>query len=127
MAYKQVIVVRVDLGMGKGKIAAQSAHASVEALEKAKIKEPGWVETWRNEGQEKVVLKIKDKKELLALFMEMKNLFPCALIKDAGRTQIQAGEATCFACGPAPEIELDKFTAKLPMSNPAEFCMINVN
>ncbi len=115
MAYKQVIVVRQDLGMGKGKTAAQSAHASVEALEKAKIKEPGWVEKWKSEGQEKVVLKVKGKKELLALFMEMKNLFPCALIKDAGRTQIAPGEPTCFACGPAPEIEIDKFTVKLKL------------
>ena len=115
MDLKQVIIVRADLGMGKGKIAAQSAHAAVEALEKALKKNPEWVEEWKEQGQEKVVLKISGKKELLELFQQMKNLFPCALIKDAGRTQINPGEPTCIACGPAPEIELDKFTSKLKL------------
>jgi len=115
MDFKQVIVVRTDLGMGKGKIAAQSSHSAVEALEKALLKEPKWVEEWKQQGQEKVVLKISSKKELLELFQQMKKLFPCALIKDAGRTQIKPGEPTCFACGPAPETELDKFTSKLKL------------
>ncbi len=34
MGLKQAIVIRTDLKMGKGKIAAQSAHASVDALNK---------------------------------------------------------------------------------------------
>jgi len=115
MNFKQVIVVRTDLGMGKGKIAAQSSHAAVEALEKTMQKNPPWVEEWKIQGQEKVVLKVASKKELLELFQQLKNLFPCALIKDAGRTQIAAGEPTCLACGPVPENEIDKFTSKLKL------------
>ena len=51
---KQVILVRHDLKLPKGKLSAQVAHASVEAVlksEKDKVKE------WRTSGQKKVVLK----------------------------------------------------------------------
>ena len=101
--------------MGKGKIAAQSSHASVEALEKARSKEPRWVEEWKESGQGKVVLKVQSKKELVELYEELKKRFPCALVRDAGRTQVEAGEVTCFACGPAPENEIDKYTGKLKL------------
>lgn len=108
-------MVRKELGMGAGKVAAQCSHASVEAVEKMKLKNPEWVEEWKASGQEKVVLKVQTKKELLELFQRMKQELPCALIKDAGRTQIEAGEATCFGCGPAPESELNKFTKNLKL------------
>ena len=112
MALKQAIVVRTDLGMGKGKIAAQASHASVQVLERADEKV---VEEWKGEGMKKIVLKISGKKELLELFQTVKKLFPTALIKDAGLTQITPGEPTCFAVGPAEEIELNKFLGKLKL------------
>jgi PTH2 family peptidyl-tRNA hydrolase len=115
MAFKQAIVVRSDLQMGKGKLAAQSAHASLEAMEKTKRQEPDWVEEWRAEGQKKVVLKVGSKKELLELFEAAKKELPAALIKDAGLTQIEAGEPTCIGIGPAPEAEIDRFTSKLKL------------
>jgi PTH2 family peptidyl-tRNA hydrolase len=115
MEYKQAIVVRKDLGMGTGKIAAQSSHASVEALEKAKQKYPEWVEEWKAHGQGKIVLKVQSKKELVELFEQMKRTLPCALVHDAGHTQVTPGEITCFACGPAPESEINKFTGKLKL------------
>ena len=62
--YKQVILVRQDLKLPKGKLAAQAAHASLEAAfnsDKEIVKE------WRDEGAEKVVLKVKDLDELIKI------------------------------------------------------------
>ena len=115
MEYKQILIVRNDLKMGKGKIAGQCAHASLAAYEKTKIKEPNWLEEWKEQGQAKIVVKVGSKEELLEWFEKLKNLFPCALIKDAGRTQIASGEATCVGVGPAPENELNKFTKDLKL------------
>lgn len=112
MDLKQAIVVRADLGMGKGKIAAQASHASVNVLEKANSKV---IEEWKQQGMKKIVLKIGSKRELLELFQKMKKIFPAALIKDAGLTQITPGEPTCIAIGPAEEIELDKFLGDLKL------------
>lgn len=115
MDYKQAIIVRKDLGMGAGKIAAQACHASLEAYEKAIIKEPKWVDEWKGNGQTKVVLKVNSKEELLQWFEKLKKLFPASLIKDAGRTQIAPGEATAVGVGPAPENELNKFIKELKL------------
>ena len=115
MAYKQVIVVRTDLNMGKGKIAAQCAHASVSALEKAERENPEDVREWKETGQQKSVLKVAGKKEPLELFENVKKLFPAALIRDAGLTQIAEGETTCIGIGPAEEREIDKYTGKLKL------------
>lgn len=115
MELKQVIIVRSDLQMGKGKIAAQSAHASIGALEKARAKNPDWVSEWESTGSAKVVLKVPTKQELLELFENMRKELPCALVHDAGRTQLEPGEITCFACGPAPASALDKHTGKLKL------------
>ncbi len=115
MDFKQVIIVRKDLQMGIGKIAAQSAHASVGALEKTLQSHPEWVKEWKTQGQQKVVLKVQSKKELLEWFEILKKIFPTELIKDAGHTQISPNEPTCIGVGPAPEKELDKFTKELKL------------
>ncbi len=112
---KQVIIVRNDIGMGKGKLAAQVAHASVSAIDKIVIDWPEWVEQWKSEGMEKIVLKVNSEKELLILFEKIKTMFPAALIKDAGHTQIKSGTITCFGVGPVPEHLIDEFTKKLKL------------
>ena len=58
--YKQVILVRADLKLPKGKLAAQAAHASVDAVLKSDSK---LVNAWRDEGMAKIVVKVKDEKE----------------------------------------------------------------
>jgi PTH2 family peptidyl-tRNA hydrolase len=112
MELKQAIIVRADLGMGKGKLAAQSAHASVEAMGKA---DNETVAAWKAQGMKKVVLKVQSEKELLELFMRAKRELPSALIKDAGLTQIESGTATAVGIGPAIENKIDKLTKELKL------------
>ena len=110
--FKQAIVLRTDLNMGKGKLVAQGAHASIEAYLRTTKKKPEWASTWLAEGMKKIVLKIDSKEELTALFEEIKNLLPATLIADAGHTQVAPGTLTAIGVGPAPEIEIDKFLSK---------------
>lgn len=114
--YKQIIVMRTDLGMGRGKIAAQASHASVSAFEKVKREYPDIAGGWRDEGMEKIVLKTGGEKELLDYFdMGKRAGIPVVLIRDAGHTQVEPGSITCFAAGPWKEDELDKIYGKLKL------------
>jgi len=110
--YKQIIIVRKDLDITKGKIAAQVAHASISAYLKTEKKHPEYVSSWLEYGQKKIVLKIDTKQELLELFETIKNRITCALIKDAAHTQLKKPDITCLGIGPIPETEIDKFTSK---------------
>ncbi len=101
--------------MGKGKLAAQCGHAVIEAFLKTQIKSPNDCKAWLSEGQMKVVVKIDSEKALLELFENLKNQFPCALIKDAGRTQIEPGTITCMGIGPVEESKIDKYTSNLKL------------
>jgi len=110
---KQVIIVRGDLKMPKGKMCVQVAHASVDAVLKSdKIN----VEKWRRDGMKKVVLKVKDRKELLEYLKRAKSLkLKTALITDAGRTFFGTRTTTCCAIGPGDEKQIDKVTGNLKM------------
>ncbi|MBI5036206.1 peptidyl-tRNA hydrolase [Candidatus Micrarchaeota archaeon] len=113
MPFKQALVIRNDLGMGKGKIAAQCAHASLQAyLQSKDSQRKGWMQS----GQEKVVLKVQGEKELLAIFNQAKKSgLPTALIQDAGHTQIAPGSKTVVGIGPCEEEELDRITGELKL------------
>jgi peptidyl-tRNA hydrolase, PTH2 family len=114
--YKQVIVFRKDLKLGKGKLAAQAGHAAVSAAEEAKKRHRSWWEAWLFEGQRKIAVKVKDEKELLELESQAKELgLPNALIVDRGLTQVPEGTVTCLGIGPAPEGLVDKLTGKLKL------------
>jgi peptidyl-tRNA hydrolase, PTH2 family len=114
--FKQCIVVRKDLGMGPGKIAAQSCHASLVAYDLAKKYHPDNVRAWKESGQKKVVLKVSTEKELIQYFQECKDAgIPCQLIQDAGMTQLEPGTKTAFAAGPWPEAALDRILSKLKL------------
>ena len=111
MDLKQVIVVRADLKMGKGKIAAQAAHAAVSAADKSSYKAD-----WLHQGQKKTVVKVTGEKELLSILREARDSgLPTALIEDAGHTQVEPGTKTAVGIGPAPEEEIDKITGKLKL------------
>ncbi len=113
MEYKQVIVVRSDLRMSRGKLAAQVAHASLEAYKRASLRA---ISEWELQGAKKVVVKAKNLRELLALKRKCERLkLPCALIRDAGKTELRKGTVTCLAIGPAESGRIDKVTGSLPL------------
>ncbi|MCX8198020.1 MAG: peptidyl-tRNA hydrolase Pth2 [Candidatus Micrarchaeota archaeon] len=115
MAAKQAIVMRADLRMGKGKAAAQAAHASILAYLQSLKRNPELCAKWLQEGQKKVVLKVKSQEELLALYDAMRKEVPCALVSDAGLTQLEPGSITCFGAGPADEKKIDKHLGNLKL------------
>ena len=112
---KQVIVIRTDLGMKRGKIAAQACHASVEAYKKAVREIPKIVDEWNATGCAKIVLKVDSLEELLAIYNKAKVHLPSALITDAGRTQIAPGTITAVGIGPAKSEDIDKITQDLKL------------
>lgn len=114
--YKQTIVVRADLKMGKGKLAAQCCHASLSSYKKVLKSSPETIKKWEAEGQAKVVLKVDSEAELFEYFQKGKDAgIPCEIICDGGRTQLEPGTYTCFAAGPWAEISLDKIFGKLKL------------
>lgn len=113
---KQVIVVRTDVKMGRGKVAAQVAHASLSACEEAVKRRRDWVEKWKASGQPKVVLKCSSEEELREMQKKARAAgLPSALVEDRGLTQVDPGTVTCLAIGPAPEESVDAITGGLKL------------
>ena len=110
---KQAIVARTDLGMGRGKLAAQVAHASLSAYEDADDRTRT---AWKGGVQKKIVLKTDGEAELfrLADAAERRGL-PNAIVRDAGHTQLDPGTVTCLAVGPARDDAVDRVTGELSL------------
>lgn len=109
--YKQVIVVRKDLKLDKGKLAVQVAHAALESYNRA---DKAIRSKWEAEGGKKVVAKVETLRDMMNLHMEAKGFgLPCSLIRDAGRTSVPPGTITALGIGPCREEEIDKVTGKL--------------
>lgn len=137
---KQMIVMRRDLRMRKGKIAAQAGHACVEATLMALAREgrldevrltpdEGWVylehpegeatplSDWFDAGVAKVCVYVDSVEELLDIADQGREQgFLVALIKDAGFTEFH-GEPTftCLAFEPLPAEKIDPITGELPL------------
>ena len=113
MALKQVILVRKDLKLPKGKMSAQVAHAALDAALKADKKV---MQDWLMNGGGKIVLGASDEKELLRYFGMAKDAgLPCSLITDAGHTVVEPGTRTCVGIGPAEEKRIDSLTGTLKL------------
>ena len=90
--------------MGKGKVAAQVGHASVQAFLNAGVSHPLEVEAWLASGQKKICVKAPDE----TMFKQLRRLaaergIAHHLVRDAGHTQIPSGSPTVLALGPAGE------------------------
>jgi len=112
---KQVIVIRKDLKLGKGKLAAHIAHASLAGYKLIKKTHPKIVKEWERGGEKKIVVKIETENALVELYERVKRTVPVVLIRDAGLTQIPAGTITCIAIGPWRDEEIDEFTKNLKL------------
>jgi len=99
--------------MGKGKMVSQGAHASISAFLKSNYRAR---KIWREQGEKKVVLKVKTKKELEDVYRKAKKQnLPCTIIIDAAKTQLKKPDKTAVAIGPAPDSKIDKITGKLKL------------
>jgi len=108
---KQVILIRKDLSMSKGKIAAQAGHACVDAVLSSNKK---LIDSWRKQGMKKIALKVENEEELLKYLKKAEEAeLVFSLITDAGHTEVEPGTKTCGAIGPAPESLIDKITGEL--------------
>ncbi|KAI3381685.1 hypothetical protein SNEBB_004580 [Seison nebaliae] len=115
--HKMVLVVRTDLKMGPGKIAAQCCHATLECFTSSlKKKNYEALKTWKNQGQMKITLKVRSVEELKEIYHESlkRDLVTC-IIADAGHTQILAGSHTVVGIGPAPSSIINEITGNLKL------------
>jgi peptidyl-tRNA hydrolase, PTH2 family len=116
MDFKQVIIVRRDIKMGTGKIAAQVAHAAVMGAERVKTSRREWFRDWFAAGQAKVVVKVSSIEELMAVRKRAEELsLPVVQVQDSGLTQIPSGTITCVGIGPAPSGLIDRVTSELTL------------
>ncbi|KAH8752378.1 peptidyl-tRNA hydrolase PTH2-domain-containing protein [Hyaloscypha finlandica] len=113
---KLVLVVRTDLGMTKGKIAAQCGHATLACYKNLLRAKSPILKRWERTGQAKVALQVKSEEDLETLQATAISLGLVAeVIADAGRTQIASGSHTVLGIGPAPKSVIDKVTGHLKL------------
>jgi peptidyl-tRNA hydrolase, PTH2 family len=129
METKQVIVLRKDLNMRKGKMVAQGAHASMKVffdlmarhddgsivIDEDSITDA--MREWMDGSFTKVCVSVDSESELLQVFAYAKRAdLPCSLITDAGKTEFGGvATKTAVAVGPGPSEEVDKITGTLKL------------
>ena len=123
---KQIIVLRKDLNMRKGKMVAQGAHASMAVLLNMMTKVndrlnldpmPQAMKDWLSGSFTKICVSVNSEEELLDIFTQAKAIgIPCALIRDAGKTEFD-GVPTYTAVGIGPDYpeRIDPITKHLPL------------
>lgn len=137
MATKQIIVVREDLNMSRGKIASQVAHASMKTLMDAMLKitdEDGEslsymltfpeqeenaleLKDWLTNSFTKIVVYVNSEEKLMNLYHKVQEAgLRTALIIDNGTTEFNGERTkTCIAIGPHTAERLDPITKRYPL------------
>ncbi len=121
MDIKQVIVMRKDLNMRKGKMISQGSHASMSFLA-LKIKNADTsltpeMELWLNGTFTKICVSVDTEEELLEIHQKAKDAnLEVHLITDSGKTEFAGIPTnTCLAIGPNNSEEIDKITGHLKL------------
>lgn len=112
---KQVILVRTDLKMRKGKLAGQVAHASIGA---ARLVSDNQVETWIDKhDQRKIILKVSSLEELKDYKEKcIKAGLDCVYeVANKGDNQIPLDEITCLGVGPTEDEILNEIFKDLKL------------
>jgi PTH2 family peptidyl-tRNA hydrolase len=117
---KQVIVVRKDLKMRRGKEIAQCSHASISFLTKKMQNNIPLTEvenTWLNDSFSKICLYVNSEEELLKVHNDaLEKGLESNLITDSGRTEFHGVPTkTCLAIGPDYSVKIDEVTRSLPL------------
>lgn len=112
---KQVIVLRKDLNMRKGKMIAQGAHASVKAV--IGRQNDDRVKAWLDSGMTKIAVSCNSEDELLEIYQKASSKkMITSLIRDAGRTEFDGVPTlTAIAIGPGNENEINSITGELKL------------
>ena len=123
--HKQVIVLRKDLNMRKGKMVAQGAHASMRAILNGARREGDLLiipldarnEPWLCGRFKKICVSVNSKGELLELHQRALDAgLITALIQDAGLTEFGGVPTyTALAIGPDVDAKIDELTKDLPL------------
>lgn len=132
MKTKQVIIIRKDLNMRKGKMVAQGAHASMKAIfdigkiESSYLFDDGGyalsipydnaLREWFEDKFTKICVSVDSEQELLDIYNKAKDSgMLCSLILDAGLTEFKEPTYTAVAVGPAESDSVDKITGHLKL------------
>jgi PTH2 family peptidyl-tRNA hydrolase len=113
---KLVCLVRQDLGMGVGKVAAQVAHGALGAVGATRRLPAGdaMLRAWEDGGEATIVLAVRDHAHLQELLSAASAAgLPTHCVADAGRTEVAAGSQTVGTVGPAPIEAVDAITGRL--------------
>lgn len=131
---KQVIVMRKDLGMRRGKEISQGAHSSIAFLtlalsevedgfddsDNSQLHE-GWLSAeavqWFTEGFTKICVRVDSEAELLDIWLKARKArLEVNLITDSGKTEFGGVPTkTCLAIGPNYAEDIDKITGDLKL------------
>jgi peptidyl-tRNA hydrolase, PTH2 family len=130
---KQVIVIRKDLKMRRGKEIAQGSHASIAWLTK-RLRWPGGLNKqiaeksnrldlsqeeidWINGSFAKVCCQVNSKEELMEIQRKAKDAgLTVELITDSGKTEFGGQPTpTCLAIGPHKAEKIDPITGDLEL------------
>jgi peptidyl-tRNA hydrolase, PTH2 family len=125
MEHKQILVLRKDLNMRKGKMVAQGAHASLRAILQLGRRQAGSfviplderLEPWLLGRFKKICVSVNSEAELLSLHEAARTAgLIAALIQDAGLTEFGGVPTyTALAVGPDREDRVDAITGTLPL------------